>query len=640
MKHAVLIIFLLTVSQLFFGQTLVKYGKYNISREEFISAFRKNNLKSRPTAKSYREYLDLYIRYRLKVQAALDLKLDTLPGQVSELQNFKSQIADQYTNDESSLNSMAEEAFLRSQHDIRISYLFVACPKNTIPADTLKAWQKIHEASNALKANKDFGETALLYSSDPFVKNNLGDIGFITVFDLPYAMESVAYHTPVGKYSPVFRTDGGYMILKNTAERKGAGRIHVAQILLIFPYQPKETDKAETKRRADSIYHAIQAGAAFGELARRFSGDNLSYQLGGVIPEFGIGKYESGFEEAAFGLKKDGDVSLPFESDFGYHIVKRISRIPVPAVANKKVLDALKEKVKMDPRIAVSRKQMLQIILKQTKYKEIFPPGERLWDYTDSMLHNKKPSAFAGLDRSTPLFQIGDKIYLAGDWINYRKNLNSVPTMINNRTNTNLLDQYRQTIAFEYYRNHLGTYNKQFAAQVNEFRDGNLLFEIMQKQVWDKASADSAGLKKYFEARKKNYRWNPGAEAIVFNAGNRSNAEKLKKLLEGNMTPWRRVVDSVGGIQADSGRFEEKQFPGILSQQAGRFSEFVTHADNSVQFIYIIKPYPDPAPRNFDEARGLVINDYQIELENKWIAGLKLKYPVSVNETIFKSLPK
>src|SRR5450432_768629 len=231
MKHAVLIIFLLTVSQLFFGQTLVKYGKYNISREEFISAFRKNNLKSRPTAKSYREYLDLYIRYRLKVQAALDLKLDTLPGQVSELQNFKSQIADQYTNDERSLNSMAEEAFLRSQHDIRISYLFVACPKNTIPADTLKAWQKIHEASNSLKANKDFGETALLYSSDPFVKNNLGDIGFITVFDLPYAMESVAYHTPVGKYSPVFRTDGGYMILKNTAERKGAGRIHVAQIL-------------------------------------------------------------------------------------------------------------------------------------------------------------------------------------------------------------------------------------------------------------------------------------------------------------------------------------------------------------------------------------------------------------------------
>ena len=54
--------------------------------------------------------------------------------------------------------------------------------------------------------------------------------------------------------------------------------------------------KAETRQRADSIYQAILHGADFAELARKFSGDNLSYQLGGVLPEFGIGKYETGFE--------------------------------------------------------------------------------------------------------------------------------------------------------------------------------------------------------------------------------------------------------------------------------------------------------------------------------------------------------
>ena len=74
-----------------------------------------------------------------------------------------------------------------------------------------------------LDNGKDFGETAMQYSEDPFVKNNQGDLGFITVFDLPYSMETVAYKTPLGKYSPVFRTNGGYVIVKKTAERTARG---------------------------------------------------------------------------------------------------------------------------------------------------------------------------------------------------------------------------------------------------------------------------------------------------------------------------------------------------------------------------------------------------------------------------------
>ena len=187
------------------------------------------------------------------------------------------------------------------------------------------------------------------FSEDPNVKNNRGDLNFITVFDLPYPMETVAYNTPPGKYSHVFRMDGGYVILKKTAVRPGFGRIRIAQILLIYPYQANETAKSDTKRRADSIYKAILGGADFAEMARKFSGDNLSYQLGGVLPEFGIGKYETGFENVAFGLRKDGDISTPYESSFGFHIIKRIKRIPVAPVADQKVLDELKNRIKADP---------------------------------------------------------------------------------------------------------------------------------------------------------------------------------------------------------------------------------------------------------------------------------------------------
>src|ERR1700749_955082 len=192
MKNVFLIFLLCLCSYSFYGQTLVSYGKQTISREEFLKAFRKNNTSVKATEKAYRDYLNLYIRYKLKVQAARDLRLDTLPGQITELKNFKSQIVDQYINDEISLNQMAREAFVRSQRDLRVSFIFVASPKTASPADTAKAWQKINNAYKALNNKKDFGETALQFSEDPNVKENKGDLGYISVFDLPYAMETVA----------------------------------------------------------------------------------------------------------------------------------------------------------------------------------------------------------------------------------------------------------------------------------------------------------------------------------------------------------------------------------------------------------------------------------------------------------------
>ncbi|MEJ0082864.1 MAG: peptidylprolyl isomerase [Puia sp.] len=433
MKNFLLIFLLTCCSYTFYGQTLVTYGKQTISRQEFLTAFRKNNTHTKATEKTYRDYLNLYIRYKLKVQAARDLKLDTLPGQITELKNFKSQIVDQYINDEISLNQMAKEAFVRSRRDLRISYIFVAAPKNASPADTAKAWQKIQDAYKALNNKKDFGETAVQYSEDPNVKENRGDLGYITVFDLPYAMETVAYNTTPGKFSPVFRTNGGYIILKTTAQRPAEGLIKVAQILIIFPFEAKEAEKLSTRQRADSIYQAIKSGADFGTMARKYSGDNLSYQLGGVLPEFGIGKYEAGFETTAFNLKKDGDISQPYQSSFGYHIIKRLSRNPIPAKADQKALDRMKEKIKTDPRVAISKKRMTQTILKQTQFKEYLPPGNRLWDYTDSALLNKPPSSNAGITDQTVLFQFPDKKYTIGEWVNYRRNLRSSPNVTNGK---------------------------------------------------------------------------------------------------------------------------------------------------------------------------------------------------------------
>jgi peptidyl-prolyl cis-trans isomerase SurA len=488
---------------------------------------------------------------------------------------------------------------------------------------------------------------AIRFSEDPFVKNNLGDLGFITVFDLPYSIETVVYKTALGRYSTVFKTAGGYVILKKTAERAALGRIHAAQILVAFPFQANDVAKKETLRRADSIYLAIRNGSDFAALAKKFSGDNLSYQLGGSLPEFGIGKYEKGFEETAFNLKNDGDVSEPYASSFGYHIIKRVTRIPVPSKLDQKTLNDLKEKIKKDPRIAISRDQMLQTILKKTKFNQSLSPDNRFWDYTDSLLKNKKPASNAGINDATVLFQFPEKKYTVGDWIIYRKSLRTSPNLTNGKTNSEILDGYRQAVVFEYYKQHLEQYNAAYAVQVNEFRDGNLLFEIMQRQIWNRSSADSAGLEKYFEADKEKYWWKPGAEAVIFNALNLSSADKLSADIKINFHNWRMEVDSLASqVQADSGRFEWKQIPGNGKTISGSkitpyaYSTSQESKNKSVQFAYIIRVYPNPSPRSFAEARSMAINDYQNDLENKWIEELKKKYPVSINESTLKTLPK
>jgi peptidyl-prolyl cis-trans isomerase SurA len=304
-------------------------------------------------------------------------------------------------------------------------------------------------------------------------------------------------------------------------------------------------------------------------------------------------------------------------------------------------MDELKQKVKSDPRVIIARKRMLQTILKRTQFREHVPGGNALWSFTDSLLKGKKPEANIGIDNSTILFEFRDAKYTVGDWIAYRKSLRSFPSRINGKTNDDILESYLQTVAFDYYKRHLEEYNQEFAAQINDFRDGNLLFEIMQKKIWSAASVDSEGIKKYFEERSKKYWWKPNAAAIIFTAPSQSSAEQLEMAAATRPGAWRKLVDSLGNqLQADSGRFEWQQIPGKVHPVAGRFTDFVSLPDKSAQFAYIVKGYPNPYPRSFEEARGLVINDYQKELEDRWIAELKKKYPVVVYESVLKSLPK
>jgi peptidyl-prolyl cis-trans isomerase SurA len=297
-----------------------------------------------------------------------------------------------------------------------------------------------------------------------------------------------------------------------------------------------------------------------------------------------------------------------------------------------------------DLRIEIAKKEMLQTVLRVTHFKPNPVNENHLFAYTDSSLENKMLPVFTDLNINTILFSFSKKDVVLKDWLDYRNGIKNQPSLTAGKSNRDLFDQFKQTAAFEYYRNHLEDYNKEFAYQLKEFKDGNLLFEIMQRKIWDKASSDSVGLKNYYEAHKSSYSWQPSADAIIITSSNEKTALDMQTKLPNNIGEWKRIVDSTKGLaQADSGRFERAQLPPATSNGLlpGQFTSLVkNNTDNSVTLAYIINVHNTTSPRSFTDARGLVINDYQTYMEDSWIAELKNKYPVKINQTVLKSLPR
>jgi peptidyl-prolyl cis-trans isomerase SurA len=158
----------------------------------------------------------------------------------------------------------------------------------------------------------------------------------------------------------------------------------------------------------------------------------------------------------------------------------------------------------------------------------------------------------------------------------------------------------------------------------------------MEKQVWSRAAVDSAGLRKHYEENRRQYTWAPSADAVLIHAADLRTANEAVAALRKSPDGWQRMVASSDGrLMADSGRFELSQLPPAKGGdlRAGSFTGVqANEADGTQTFAYIVNVYPNPSQRTFEDAKGLVMNDYQQALEEKWIASLRKKYPVVLNK--------
>lgn len=628
-----------------FSQTLFTYGNTAVDKAEFIRAYNKNKTPVENKEKAFREYLDLYVKFKLKVKAAMDLKLDTLPQLQYDAQSFRSQIEDSYLNNEKAVTDLLSEAFNRSQKDLHVLHFFVPVEPTATPDDTMKAFRSISTLQAALAAGKTDYDNLSAASG---IKIKQSDLGFITVFTLPYEYETLIYNLKMGQVSKPYRTKNGWHVIKLIEERKAVGKWKVAQILFSVPPDATAEAKKAYEHKADSVYQMLMNGEDFGKMARWFSDDKITYGNNGEIAEFGSGKFELSFENEVFKLTKDKEISKPFLTPYGYHIVKRLSQTPVSTDKNDAAYQfELKQKIQQDARINFAKDLFVKEIMKQVNFKKTGAVSDAdLYRFADSVI--AKPNSETG---NATIYPIGAKtIYtyaktkLTGkDWLDFVRNYKGSGELYQGETNAALVDKFVTTTVMDYYKKHLEDYNTDFRYQMDEFKDGNVLFEIMEKNVWGKASADADILQKYYNENKGNYLWSESADIIIFNCSGKSVAEAARAaILKGKN--WKTIAEeSNNNVLADSGRFELTQIPATINSKTaeGFVSEIATSpVDGNTSFIKLIHHYNAKLQRNFEEAKGLVINDYQNILEEKWIVELKNKYPVKINEAVFQSLLK
>ncbi len=626
------------VQQQVLAQTLFSFGNQQVSKQAFLKAFNKNPVQGVNRKQALNEYLQLYIHYKLKVKAAYDENLHNEPTIQLESTNFRNQLADNYINEEANIKLLIDEAVARSKKDIHVAQLLIEVAPGK---DTLQAFQQIQKAYAQLKKGQKFGQVVAQFATDSAAKHTQGSIGFISAFTLAYPFENEIYKLKPGQFSAPFKSKLGYHIFLNKEERKAFGKRKIAQLFVATPPNATPQQRMQAQKIADSAYQLYQKGISFEKLVQDFSDDHKTAFEGGVLPLVSVGDFDPDYEKQIYQLPRVGSVSKPFATSVGYHMIKLLEiQQPTFDSTDAAAFADIKQRIEKDERLAIAKKQLLQKWLKQTHYQSFSAYQlADLWQLTDSILANKEIAHLRSVNDSTPLFAFGiQKVYVA-DWIKY---VRSVRFNTNRSNYHQVFNDFINNTCIDYYRNHLHEYNAQLTAQLQEFDEANLLFSAMDKHVWSKATEDTAGLRNYYLAHAQKYLWQPGISALVVTCANASLATELAGKLANNIANWQLVVSQYGTlVNTDSARFENQQLPvkAVLKSEVGYISQPEKSAnDESYVFVVVTAIHTNNTIRSFEEARGLVINDYQQLLEEKWLAQLKATYPVTINNAVLATI--
>jgi len=501
---------------------MLTLGGKPVLTSEFAYVYNKNNSSTENaySTSSIQEYLDLYTNFKLKVLDAESRGLDTTVAFRTELDGYKQQLAQPYLTEKSVTDKLIREAYNRMQKEINACHILIGVAPDADPKDTLAAYNKIMDFRQRVLAGEDFEKLASLYSEDASAKENNGDLGYFTALQMVYPFEDAAYKTQPGQLSNPVRTRFGYHLIKVKSVRNAQGEIKVAHIMVrATPGMPK-ADSVAAKRKIDEIYARVQRKENWEKLVVQFSEDASSSQNGGELPWFGTGRMIPSFEETAFKLNQPGDIARPVQTPYGWHIIKLIERRGLPTYEDMET--SLRNRIAKDSRSELNKAAFLKRIKTENNFREITGAKDYILSKADSgLVRGNWKNSFNDKETNQPLFTIQDQRYTIKDFFQYaEQNQRTRPTSSPAHIMNLLYDAFVEQSLLNYEKEHLENKYVDYKMLVREYRDGILLFQLMDEKVWSKAIEDSVGLKAFYQNNRENYKWDTRAEATILSAAN------------------------------------------------------------------------------------------------------------------------
>lgn len=630
------------------SKVLLTFDKEKVTKAEFERVYAKNNggleEAQSHTPEQYREYLDLYINFKRKVFAAEDEGLPSTPAFKREFEQYRKQLVQPYLSAKDVEERLIEEAYERSGFLIDASHILLRVSEDASPADTLAKYKRIMQLRDSvLRHGKDFGALAKKYSEDPSAAQNEGNLGYFSAFAMVYPFETAAYSTKEGEVSMPTRTRFGYHIVKVNDRIVNEGTKRAAHIIVRVGDRYSASSEEKAEEIINEIYDKLKGGGDFAKLAEQYSDDPNTAERGG---DLGSNRLLPIMEKYKYKLS-EGEYSEPFKTDYGYHILKVTEVTERGSFEESKA--SLKQKIARDSRSQISRQALLQRIKQENNFREFTAPLDSFTKIVDGNFLRgswKADSLHKGLYEE-PLFALG-KDYKGSvqGLIDYylskrpRNTASTIPAAVKK-----VYKDYLESELLAYEEEQLPKKNDEYRYLLQEYRDGILLFTLMEKKVWKKAVEDTTGLKAFYEANKDSFQADARLDVREFRSSNKESLEKAIEMLRKGATE--QELDSVLNaenplnLRITSMTYEKGQ--GLIDEELFDKKEaYISDVIENGNFFRAVKiTGKRPAGiRSFDEAKSAAITLYQNHLEKTWLEELAKKYPVKINEKTFRKLFK
>lgn len=606
-----------------------------VSVEEFKYVYAKNNVNNSEafTREDISSYLDLFVKFKLKIAEARNRGMDTTKAFDNELNTYLDQLKKPYLTENSVTNRLVKEAYDRYSEEVRASHILIEIDEN----DTLSSYNQALEVRAQVLNGAPFADMARKYSKDPSAKINGGDLGYFSSFQMVYPFESAAYNTPIGEVSLPVRTQFGYHLIYVADKRPSNGKVQVAHIMLRH-----QADSATVRNKIFEIYDQAVGGIPWEELVNQYSDDINSKRTNGILRSFSVGQMPIDFQETAFSMEEIGSISDPVQTKYGWHILKLIKKEPVDSF--EKLEPTISARISKDPRSKLNEKVLLNRLKQENGFEEDLALYSKIRALADSTLTTGSWDPNISSIGTETLFSVGDEPYRLVDFVSYVKEKKKTSAYDPKKYVDVLYENYKKQEIIAYEEAHLEEKYIDYKMLLREYREGILLFELMEKEVWNKAVEDTLGLKNHFESNREKYQWSVRAKASIYSTNNESILAKVKTAAVAddslflNKQALYNKYNAKGSLtlQIEEGIFEKGAVE-VLDQcdwQIGVYEK----AYAGKKHIVWIQDILQPRVKELNEARGAVISDYQTQLEEKWIEELESKYTIAIDSAVLEDV--